>query len=538
MNMITSHQVLSQGLFAADNNEMTRFEQWNENVSNVLGWAYGHSLGWVLIFALMGGGIYFTVVTKAMQITMFGHMFTTIFGSRRDARDGISSFQAFAIGLADRVGTGNIAGVALAIVGGGPGAIFWMWVVALIGMATGFIESTLGQIFKIKNVDGTYRGGPAFYIERGLGSRLWGAIFAVLLIFAYGVAFQMIQANTMAQVLGESFGIKSWVSAVILLLLTVPFFLGGIRPVARTAEFIAPVMAVAYLVLTIIVIAVYYQQVPVIFGWIFAYAFGVKTAAAGTIGGILVALEQGVKRGLFSNEAGMGSVPNAAATATVTHPVKQGLVQSMGVFVDTIVVCTCTAFIILLSGIYNPTIDPKNIPDSDNGAALTTSSIATIGDWAQPMLVIIILVFGYSTILGNYAYAEGNVKYLLGVKNKGIGLAILVGGAVFLGAILSLKAVWAVADWATGLMAVVNLVAITILGKWALGALADYKEQLKTKAPEDIYFCSTDNPYLPGKLDTEVWNLATVQADVRADAQAQNRPHDNAPLLERLIDSE
>lgn len=524
-------------LFTAEEPK-SAFQEWNDTISDYLGWVYSNSMGWAIIFTLLGAGIYFTVITKGMQFTMFGHMFKTVFGSRRDSGEGISSFQAFAIGLADRVGTGNIAGVALAIVFGGPGAVFWMWLIALVGMATGFIESTLGQIFKVRNPDGTFRGGPAFYIERGMKSRLWGSIFAVLLIFAYGIAFQMIQANTVAQVMDSTFGVEKWVTAIILLLLTVPFFIGGVRPVARMAEFIAPFMAVAYFVMTVIVIAVNIAEIPTIFGWIFAYAFGMKSIAGGTVGGIIVALELGVKRGLFSNEAGMGSVPNAAATATVNHPVKQGLIQSMGVFVDTIIVCTCTAIIILVSGIYSPLVDPEQIPDNNNGAALTVNSIGVLGQWAQMIIIVIILVFCYSTILGNYAYSEANTKYLLGLHNKGIGLAIIVGAAVFLGSVLSLSAVWAVADWAAGFMTLVNLVAIFVLGKWATGALKDYKEQLKTRDARDIYFCTTNNPHLPGDLETDVWDVESVKADMKRDSEARSLPPSDRPYLERWAEAE
>nr|WP_227712758.1 alanine/glycine:cation symporter family protein [Nanchangia anserum] len=497
-------------------------------MSSGLDTAYSHSIAWVLIVVLLGAGLYFTVTTCALQVRMFPRMLRLIFSSRQGSRGGISSFQAFAIGVADRVGTGNIAGVALAIVAGGAGAVFWMWVVAILGMATAFIESTLAQVFKIRNTDGTFRGGPAFYIQRGLGSRAGGIIFAVLLIFAYGFSFQMIQANTLAQVAQTSFNVAPWVSAVVLLMLTVPFFIGGVRPVARLAEFLAPLMACAYLLLAIAVVAMHIDQVGAVFSSIFAEAFGLREAVGGTAGGLFVALEQGTKRGLFSNEAGMGSAPNAAATATVKHPVAQGLVQSLGVFVDTIVVCSCTAFIVLVGGVYQPGEETQM-----SGAALTTASVGVLGTWTPAIMFIIIASFAYSTLLGNYTYAEANIKYLLGVGNNAAIIKILCIISVGLGAMVPLKVAWSIADWATAFMAIVNIVAICLLGKWAIGALRDYEAQ--GGKLDDVYFCSTDNPHLPRALDTEVWNASAVAEAKEADRAWEAAPHEHTDITEVLV---
>lgn len=503
------------------------FSEWNDRVSSVLDTAYSASIAWILIVLLLGIGLYFTVRTRAVQLRCFPGMIRVIASSRRGARGGISAFQAFAIGVADRVGTGNIAGVALAIVAGGPGAVFWMWVVAVVGMANAFVEATLAQIFKVKSGDGAFRGGPAFYIQRGLGKRWGGVLFAVLLIFAYGFSFQMIQANTLASVAETSFGVKPIVSAVILLLLTTPFFLGGVKPVARLAEYLAPIMALVYLALALAVVVCHADQIVPVFGSIFANAFGLREAAGGTVAGLLVAMEQGTKRGLFSNEAGMGSAPNAAATATVNHPVSQGFIQSLGVFVDTMMVCTCTAFIVLVGGVYTG-------PDTElAGAALTFRSVETLGDWTTPLMFVVVAAFAYSTMLGNYTYAEGNIKYLLGVENNAMIVKVMCIVSVFLGAIMSLKVAWSIADWATALMTIVNLVAICALGRWALGALRDYESQ--GGRADEVYFCSEDNPHVPAGLDTEVWTRAAVDEARAEDAAEAGRPHPHRDLTEQLL---
>ncbi|MDO4612742.1 MAG: alanine/glycine:cation symporter family protein [Actinomycetaceae bacterium] len=477
------------------------FERANDWLAGVLDATYGWTVVWVLIVMLIGVGLYFTIRLRAVQLRLFAHMVRSVSHSRKDAVGGISSFQAFAIGLADRVGTGTMAGVAIAIVSGGPGAVFWMWVVALVGMATAFVESTLAQIFKVRNADGTFRGGPAFYLERGLKSRRWGAVFAVLLIFAYGFSFQMIQANTLAQVAEDSFHVAPWVTAIILVLLTAPFIVGGVKPVARLAEYLAPIMALAYLAMAVAIVALNADKLGAVFSSIFSEAFGWRQVGGGSAAGFIAALEQGVKRGLFTNEAGMGSAPNAAATATVSHPVKQGLIQSLGVFVDTMIVCTATAFIILVGGIY---VDGK-APEGINGAVLTAQSLGQLGSWTQAVTFIILAAFAYSTLLGNYTYAESNIKYLRGIDNKAWFIKGLTIFSIALGSVLTLKAAWAIADWGTALMTLVNLVAIVLLGRWVIGALADYEEQRRTRHERDIVFIATANRHLPGELPGDVW---------------------------------
>ena len=452
---------------------------------------------WVLIYVLAGVGVYFTIRTRGMQFRLFGRMVQTILSSRHREGSGITPFQAFAIGLASRVGTGNIAGVAIAITLGGPGAVFWMWVIALIGMATAFIEATLAQIFKVTWHDGTFRGGPAFYIWRGLKSWKWGAAFAVALLFTFGVAFEMVQANTIAQTLEGAHGVPVWVSAIGLAVLTGAVILGGIKSVARVAEWVAPIMAGVYILLALVILVLNIDRLGFVLYEIFASAFGLNEALAGTAGGVTAALLNGVKRGLYSNEAGMGSAPNAASTATTSHPARQGLIQSMGVFVDTMLVCSATAFMILLAdaSVYTPGMAVE-------GATLTQSAVTHhLGAWMTWPMTILIFTFAYSTIIGNYAYAEVNLDYLTGEKNEhDLALRIVVIAAVVLGAFLKLDVVWSLADVSMGVMAMINLVAIILLGKWAFGALRDYEAGTGAEP-----FVATDNPHLPGVLDTDIW---------------------------------
>ncbi|MDY5585504.1 MAG: sodium:alanine symporter family protein, partial [Arcanobacterium sp.] len=352
-----------------------------EAITNSLDAFNGHIYQWILIPLLIGAGLYFTVRSRFLQFRLFGSMIKNVFNSRDAQKHEISSFQAFAIGLASRVGTGNVVGVAIAITLGGPGAVFWMWVVALLGMATAFIEAALAQIFKVRWHDGTFRGGPAFYIWKGLRSWRWGAAFAIALIFTYGVVFEFVQANTIADTLKTSYSIEPWISGLVIALLTAVVVLGGIKSVARVTEYMVPFMALTYIVIALLIIGLNYDKIGFVFTEIFQSAFGLNEAYAGTAGGIIAAMMNGVKRGLYSNEAGMGSAPNAASTATTTHPARQGLIQSMGVFVDTIIVCSATAFIILVGGIYKPGQELE-------GASLTTNSaVAVLGGWIEPILI-------------------------------------------------------------------------------------------------------------------------------------------------------
>lgn len=388
--------------------------------------------------------------------------------------------------------------MAIALTLGGPGPIFWMWMVALVGMATAFVEATLAQLFKVPQPDGTFRGRPAYYIERGLGSRLWGGIFAVLLIFTFGLTFNAVQANTIADTLSSTHGIPPLFTAIGLVILAAPVLFGGVRAIARVAEWLLPIMALAYLTLAGVIVALHVDRVPEMIALIVRSAFGLDQATAGAFGGVAAALLNGVKRGLFSNEAGMGSAPNAAATATVAHPATQGFIQSLGVFVDTIIICSATAFIILVSDVYDPAQ-----PTAVAGATLTQASVAEwFGSFGLMFMTLVIFLFAFSSILGNYAYADGNLTYLGASAPMAQVFKVVVLLAVVGGCLGELPTVWSLADVAMGLMALVNLVAIVLLGRWAFGALADYEQALPRGAP---LFNSKANPHLPARIGTGVW---------------------------------
>ncbi|MBU3749238.1 MAG: alanine:cation symporter family protein [Mycobacterium sp.] len=461
---------------------------------------------YLLVYLLVAAGIYFTVRTRFVQVRYFRRMIGQLFNSRVGG-GGISSFQAFCVGLASRVGTGNIAGVAIALTVGGPGAIFWMWVVALIGMATALVEATLAQIFKVRAGDGTFRGGPAYYIQRGLGSRPGGMVFAVLLVFTFGFAFNMVQANAIADVLNTTHAIEQHYTTIALVLLAAPVLFGGVRRVAKVAEVVLPIMAAAYVLLAFAIIAVNFTRIPEVLTQIIGGAFGLQEMAGGFAGGIAAAMLNGVKRGLFSNEAGMGSAPNVAATATVSHPVKQGLIQSLGVFVDTMIVCTATAFIILVSG---PAIYDPSAPTKMAGASLTQAAVsASLGSWTTWLMTVLVFVFAFSSVLGNYVYAEVNL-FFMGAKQNAITVfRVLVLIAISIGALARLETVWALADVSMGLMAIVNLIAIILLGKWAFAALRNY--HLQSEAGEDPVFVA-EEANLPGRLDGDIWTRAEVRS--------------------------
>lgn len=428
---------------------------------------------------LILGGIYFTIRTKFVQIRLFPRMWGIIGSSRKNAEGGISSFQAFAIGLSSRVGTGNITGVAIALTAGGPGAIFWMWVVALIGMATAFVEATLAQIFKVRSPDGSFRGGPAYYIKKGLGSKPGGIVFAVLLIFTVGIAFNMVQSNTIAGALEGDGNLKLNIhyTALVLMVLCAPVLFGGIRRIAKVAEVILPIMAVSYILLAIVMICTNIGDVGHILWQIFGSAFGIKSALGGFAGGIANALLNGAKRGLFSNEAGMGTAPNTAATATTSHPANQGLIQSLGVFVDTMLICTATAFMILIAG--KDVYDPGKL-DGVKGATLTRAAVEhQFGAWSGWLMLALIIVFAFSSVLGNYAYAEVNLDFLGANAMVMNAFRVIVILSVGFGSIVALTAVWDFADVCSGAMALMNIVVIVLLGKWAFSALRDWERQRK-----------------------------------------------------------
>lgn len=458
--------------------------------------------GQLLIPLLLGIGALFTIRLRLLQVRKLGYMFSIVLTGRSNDESGISPFQALCTSLASRVGTGNLAGVAVAIyLGGGAGAVFWMWVTALLGMATGYAESALAQLYKVKDDQGAYRGGPAYYIERGLGQRWLGMVFAVLLIIAFGFVFNAVQANSIAGAMHTAFGVDKVLAGAVVTLVAGIVIFGGVRSIAAVAEKIVPVMAGLYLLIALAIMAMNLDQVPVVFGQIIGSAFGVEQAAGGIFGGIMAALLNGVKRGLFSNEAGMGSAPNAAACATPLphHPASQGFVQSLGVFIDTIIVCSCTAFIILLSGVYEP-------GSGVTGVELTQQALdATLGGYGSAIIAIAILFFAFTSIIGNYMYAENNVVYLMGDHASRVGLNIvrsLVLAMVMWGAWEKVGIVWDSADAAMGLMALVNLVALLLLSGVVVKLTRDYETQLgQGKVPQ----LDMKKIELPGRIEHSIW---------------------------------
>ena len=455
---------------------------------------------YVLAVLLVAVGLYFTALTRGVQVRHFGSMLRSITSSRSGAEGGISSFQAFAVGLASRVGIGNVAGVAIAIVAGGPGALFWMWVVALVGMATSFAESVLAQVFKERGRDFTFHGGPAYYIKNGLGSKAWGAVFAAICIVSVGVTVVMVQTNALAGVMHATVAsVKPWMVGVALVLLVLPIVLGGLKGVARVTEVIAPLMALVYVLVTIVVMALNITELPDVIAQIFKGAFGLDSALFGVAGGLVAAVVNGVRRGLFSNEAGLGTVPNAAGTATVTHPVQQGLIQSFGVFVDTILVCSATGFLILLA---TDTYQPGNADLV--GAVLTQQAVVEhLGTWTTWPMIVLIFVLVFSTVLGCYSYSQVNVNYLGGEHRSEQALGLLLTAAAFAGTVLDLPVVWALTDIALGVLGVINLVVILLLSRWVVGALRDWETQ--KAAGTTPVFNGHGNPLLPASTVDGVW---------------------------------
>lgn len=462
----------------------------------------------LLIFVLIGVGIFFTIATRFVQFRQFGHMWNLLRSSGQGRKDGgISSFEALMTSLAARVGTGNLAGVAIAVYIGGPGAVFWMWITAILGMSTSFIESTLAQAYKVPHNDNVYRGGPAYYIEKGLGQRWMAIFFSLCLLVAFGLAFNGVQANTIAQATHQAFGAPTWLTGLVLVVLVAPVVFGGLRSVARVAGKVVPVMAILYVLLALFIIITNFSEFPAAIVLIVKSAFGLEQAAGGVLGyGIAQAMINGIKRGLFSNEAGMGSAPNAAATAKShpDHPAVQGFMQMLGVFIDTLVICTATASIIILSGVVS---DP-NV--EQEGIQLTQLALSEyVGDMGIYFIAVAIFFFAFTSIIANYSYGESNLEFISGEKSAKVAIMMfrfLVLGMVFVGSVASLPAIWNFADLSMGLMALTNLVAIVILSPVALRVLRDYERQIKEgKTPEQITFDPDQFVKLKDEANRDAW---------------------------------
>lgn len=458
-----------------------------------------------LIVLCLAAGIYFSIVSRFVQVRFFRHMIDLLFKGKASDK-GVSSFQAFSIAISGRIGTGNIAGVATAIAMGGPGAIFWMWLIAFLGSASAFIEATLGQIYKEVN-DGQYRGGPSYYIEKGLGIKWYAILFAVATILSTAFLLPGVQSNSIALSMQNAFDVPViYTGAGIVILLALIIF-GGVKRIGKVAEIVVPFMAGAYILVALVIMALNIEQVPSMISLIIKSAFGLEEAFGGVFG---LAIAWGVKRGIYSNEAGQGTAPHAAAAAEVSHPVKQGLVQAFSVYVDTLFVCTATAFMILSTGQYN-VINPDGgfiveyIPGAKIGAEFTQFAVNThFPTMGAGFVAISLLFFAFTTIMAYYYIAETNLSYLYEKGSKGAiwALRFLILVSVFYGSIKTAEAAWTLGDIGVGIMAWLNVIAIFLLRKPALKALKDYEQQRKAGVEEPVF----DSQKL-GIKNAEIWEL-------------------------------
>lgn len=468
-----------------------------ENLVKLVDSLNGLLWGKVLIVLLIGLGILFTLRSGFAQLRLFKDMIGLITGKLNSLKDGqktaagqVSAFQSFCISVASHVGTGNLAGVAIAVATGGPGALFWMWIIALLGGATSMIENTLAQVYKIKD-GSSFRGGPAYYMKKALGFNLLGTIFSVIVLLTFAFAFNTIQANTIARSFVGSFNMDVKIAGGIIAALTAIVIFGGVNRIAKFSGTIVPIMSIAYVLVAIIVLTINITKLPSILVLIVESAFGMKQFAGGALG---VTILQGVKRGLYSNEAGMGSAPNAAATSNVSHPTKQGLMQAFGVFVDTLLICSATGFIVLLY--------PEYATSGLAGIELTQKALANeVGAWGTHFITLCIFLFAFSSVIGNYYYGEVNLEFLTKNKMTMLVFRILVVVFVYLGSIAKLGLVWDIGDAFMGVMALINIVVITILTPKAIAVIKDYIAQ--RKAGKNPVFNAKS---IPGLENTECWN--------------------------------
>ncbi|MBC5991924.1 alanine/glycine:cation symporter family protein [Pontibacter cellulosilyticus] len=473
-----------------------------------------------LIILCLGAGIYFSVVTKFLQVRYLREMVRLLFKGEA-SKKGISSFQAFTVAIAGRVGTGNIAGVATAIAMGGPGAIFWMWMIAFLGSASAFIEATLGQIYK-ETKEGQYRGGPAFYIEKGLGVKWYAVVFAIATVISMAFFLPGVQSNSIASSVNTAFDIPVAVTGGVITFLLALIIVGGVKRIGKVAEVVVPFMAGAYILMSVVIILMNIAEVPAVVSLIFRSAFDIEPAFAGVFG---MAISWGVKRGIYSNEAGQGTAPHAAAAAEVSHPAKQGLVQAFSVYVDTLFVCTATAFMILFTGQYN-VVNPEggflveNLPGIPFGPEYTQSAVNThFPALGSGFVAVSLFFFAFTTIMAYYYIAETNLSYLNTKGNKWMiwVLRVLLLGAVFYGSVKTAESAWMLGDIGVGIMAWLNVIAIILLRKPALRALKDYQAQ--RKAGLDPVF----NPQQLGIKNADLWEKKLDEhKDIQEDKELQS----------------
>jgi AGCS family alanine or glycine:cation symporter len=463
-----------------------------------------------LIVLCLGTGLYFSIRTRFLQLRHIREMFRLLFDGK-SSESGVSSFQALAMSLAGRVGTGNIAGVATAIAFGGPGAMFWMWMVAFLGASTAFIEATLAQIYKEKHL-GQFRGGPAFYIERGLGVKWFGVLFAVVSVISAGLLLPGVQANSVADGIQNAFQLDTWVSGLIVAVIFGAIVFGGVKRIAKFTEFIVPIMAIGYIVIVLIIIAIDFDQLPGVIALVFRSAFNMEAGFGAVFG---LAIQWGVKRGIYSNEAGQGTAPHIAAAANVSHPTKQGLVQSFSVYIDTLLVCSATGFMLLITGMYN--VQNPNFGTAGaseflyNGAqnvsvgpGFTQSAMDSVfPGFGSYFVAIALFFFAFTTILAYYYIAETNISYLTRNLNSPIYnhiLKVVMMFVIMYGSINQAKLAWDIGDLGVGLMAWFNIIAILLLQKPALLALRDYEKQ-KKEGKDPVF-----DPRDIGVENAHIWN--------------------------------
>ncbi|SEN20439.1 alanine/glycine:cation symporter family protein [Lihuaxuella thermophila] len=479
-------------------------EQWVNKLTEIL-WSSP------LIYLCIGVGLLFSIMTRFLQVRHIKEMITLMIQGK-SSEAGVSSFQALSLALSGRVGTGNIAGTATAIAFGGPGAVFWMWLIAFIGAATAFIESTLAQIYKVKQ-DGQYRGGPAYYIEKGTGWKWYGILFAVSAVIAMSVLMPGVQSNSIALSLKNAFGLSPTVTGVGIVVLLGLIIFGGVKRIAGVAQYVVPFMALGYILVSLFIVFANIDQLPSVFALIFKSAFALDSAFGGIVG---MAISWGVKRGIYSNEAGQGTGAHAAAAAEVSHPAKQGLVQAFSVYVDTLLVCSATAFMILFTGMYNTqapdgTYIVKNLGDVEAGPAFTQAAVETVfPGFGAGFVAISLFFFAFTTIMAYYYIAETNIAYLTRGKDSKwamFGLKIVLLGASFYGCVKTAKLAWALGDIGLGIMVWLNLIAILILCKPALKALKDFEEQ-KKQGVDPVF-----NPEKLGIKNADYWTDEYLQGE-------------------------
>lgn len=484
-------------------------------VNGINSWVWSPAL----IYLCLGVGLYFSLRGRFLQVRHFGRMWKLLLDGK-SSNEGVSSFQALAMSLAGRVGTGNIAGVATAITFGGPGALFWMWMVAFLGASTAFVESTLAQIYKEKDETGHFIGGPAYYFEKGLGQKWYGILFAICMFFAAGLFLPGVQANSIAEAMNNSLGIPQTVSAAMIAILLAFIIFGGVKRIATTAEVIVPFMALAYIIVALVVIILNIGKLPDVIALIFRSAFGLEAGFGAVLG---LAIQWGVKRGVYSNEAGQGTGPHPSAAANVSHPAKQGLVQAFSVYVDTLFVCSATGFMLLITGLYNVQ-DPSNkdayLYQGVQGVAAGPGYVQTAMENIMPgfgsiFVAIALFFFAFTTILAYYYYAETNIRYLsktLKMPWAIPALKITMLLVVIYGCVKTADLAWAIGDIGVGLTAWLNIIGILLLQKPAFQALRDYEAQVK--AGKDPFY----DPVANGVNNAPIWY------DIKKEFEKSNEP--------------